>query len=523
LATAPGAQLSDEERLAQLGYKQDLERRMSGFQNFAISFTIISILSGALTLYGTGINYGGPMQQAIGWPIVSIFVLIVALSMAELASAFPTAGGLYWWASRLGGPIWGWFTGWFNLIGQIAITAGIDYGAATFTTALLGLLFDYNTDNAHIIYVYAAILIAHALLNILNVRLVGFLNHVSAYWHVVGVAVIAAVLIFVPDHHNSVSYVFTTTLNNSGLSGVGFFFIFLLGFLQAQYTYTGYDASAHMSEETREASMSAAKGVVNSVLVSAIAGYVLIMSLTFAITNLDDVASGGSRGSATFSAVAVFEQALGNTMVEILLAIAVVGQFFCGMSAITSASRMLYAFSRDRAVPGHRFWSRLNKQHVPAHAVVLIAALAFLLALPAYSGNAFFVYAAVTSVATIGLYVAYIIPVYLRFRAGNSFETGPWNLGRWYKVINVIAMLWVLFICILFILPVTDTAVWWNGNFDYKTANYAPIVFLVVIVGVAIWWMLSARKWFKGPIRNVDEEIADPMDPDKPLTAPGPA
>jgi amino acid transporter len=516
-------QVSDEDRLAQLGYKQELERRMSGFQNFAISFTIISILSGALTLYGTGINYGGPMQQAIGWPIVSFFVLIVALSMAELASAYPTAGGLYWWASKLGGPVWGWFTGWFNLIGQVAITAGIDYGAATFTTALMGLLFDYNTDNPHIIYVYAVILAAHALLNILNVRLVGVLNHVSAYWHVVGVAVFALVLIIVPDHHNSASFVFTKTLNNSGLSGVGFFFIFLLGFLQAQYTYTGYDASAHMSEETREASRSAAKGVVNSVLVSAIAGYVLILSLTFAITDLKDVAAGGARGSATFSAVAVLEQALSNTGVEILLAIAVVGQFFCGMSAITSASRMLYAFSRDRAVPGHRFWARLNRQHVPAYAVALIAVLAFILALPAYSGNAFFVYAAVTSVATIGLYVAYIIPIYLRFRAGGSFETGPWNLGRWAKPINIIAMLWVLFICVLFIMPVTDTAVPWKHGFDYKTANYAPLVFIVVIIAVAVWWMTSAKKWFKGPIRNIDDEIADPMDPDKPLADPNPA
>src|SRR5689334_13225431 len=283
----------DERRLAELGYKQELNRRMTGFQNFALSFTIISILSGALTLYGTGINYGGPMQQAIGWPIVSLFVLIVALSMAELASAFPTAGGLYWWASRLGGPVWGWFTGWFNLIGQIAITAGIDYGAAIFTTALLNLKWNYNNDNHHIMYVYIAILVLHALLNIFSIRLVGILNHVSAYWHVVGVAVIALVLIFAPDHHNSVSFVFTKTLNNSGLTGVGFFFIFLLGFLQAQYTYTGYDASAHMSEETRQASISAAKGVVNSILVSAVAGYVLIMALTFSIKDLGAVADSG--------------------------------------------------------------------------------------------------------------------------------------------------------------------------------------------------------------------------------------
>jgi amino acid transporter len=518
LATAPGAQITDEERLAELGYKQDLERRMSGFQNFAISFTIISILSGALTLYYQGINYGGPRQEAIGWPIVSLFVLIVGLSMAELASAYPTAGGLYWWASRLGGAVWGWFTGWFNLIGQVAITAGIDYGAATFTTALLNLWFNYNNDSKHIIYVYFVILAAHALLNILNVRLVGFLNHVSAYWHVLGVAVIAAVLIISPSHHQTVGWVFGTTVNNSGLSGVAFFFVFLLGFLQAQYTYTGYDASAHMSEETREAARSAAKGVVNSILVSAVAGYVLIMALTFAIQDLKGVEAAG-----TFAAVAVLQQALSNGLAEFLLFIAVVGQFFCGMSAVTSASRMLYAFSRDRAVPGHGYWSRLNKRHVPAHSVVLICFLAFLLAAPAWSSNTAFVYAAVTSVATIGLYVAYALPIYLRLRTGDAFERGPWHVGRWYKVLNVIALLWVAFICILFIMPLTDTAVPWNSNFDYKTANYAPVAVGIVLVAITVWWHLSAKRWFKGPIRNIDEEIADPMAPDKPLIEPEPA
>jgi amino acid transporter len=514
----------DERRLAELGYKQELNRKMSGFQNFALSFTIISILSGALTLYGTGINYGGPMQQAIGWPIVSIFVMIVALSMAELASAFPTAGGLYWWASRLGSPAWGWFTGWFNLIGQVAITAGIDYGAAIFTTTLLNLVFSYNNDSHHIMYAYVAILILHATLNIFSVRLVGLLNHFSAYWHVVGVAVIALVLIIFPDHHQSVSWVFTKTLNNSGLSGVGFVFIFMLGFLQAQYTYTGYDASAHLSEETHEASRTAAKGVVNSVLVSAIAGWVLILALTFAIKDLDKVA-----GSGQFAVTTLLDQALGKTGAELMLFIAVVGQLFCGMSAITAASRMLFAFSRDRAVPGHRIWSHLNKDHVPSNAVILIAFLAFLLAAPAWSGNTFFVYAAVTSVATIGLYIAYILPVILRLRAGDSFDPGPWSLGRWHKPLNVIAIIWVAFISVLFILPTTDTAVWWNSDFDYKTANYAPVALGVVIIAVGIWWLVSAKHWFKGPIHTIemdelgrvieDTEVPPPTEP-PPATAP---
>src|SRR3954451_25285684 len=300
-------------------------------------------------------------------------------------------------------------------------------------------------------YVYVAILILHATLNIFNVRLVGVLNHVSAYWHVVGVAVIALVLIIFPDHHQSGSFVFTKTVNNSGLTGVGFLFIFFLGFLQAQYTYTCYDASAHLSEETHGASETAAKGVVNSVLVSAVAGYVLILAFTFAITDLNKVADAGQ-----FAAIEVLDQALSKTGAEILLAIAVGGQLFCGMSAVTSASRMLFAFSRDRAVPGSKYWSKLNHHYVPANAVVLICFLAFLLAAPAWSGDAFFVYAAVTSVATIGLYVAYAIPIFLRLRRGDRFDPGPWSLGRWYKPLNVIAILWVVFICILFIVPVTD-------------------------------------------------------------------
>jgi amino acid transporter len=498
-STATRPMTEDEKRLAELGYKQELNRRMTGFQNFALSFTIISILSGALTLYGTGINYGGPIQQAWGWPIVSIFVIIVALSMAELASAFPTAGGLYWWASKLGSPAWGWFTGWFNLVGQVAITAGIDYGAAIFTTTLLNLVFSYGNDTHHIMYVYIAILVVHATLNIFNVRLVGVLNHISAYWHVLGVAVIALVLIIFPDHHQSVSFVFTKTVNNSGLSGVGFAFVFMLGFLQAQYTYTGYDASAHLSEETHEASKSAARGVINSVLVSAVAGYVLILALTFAIKDLNAVAGAGS-----FAVTELLDQALGKTGAELLLFIAVVGQLFCGMSAITSASRMLFAFSRDRAVPGHRIWSHLNKDHVPSNAVMLIAFLALVIALPAWSGNTLFVYAAITSIATIGLYIAYILPIILRLRMGEKFEVGPWNLGRWYKPINIIAIIWVAFISILFIMPVTDTAVPWNSNFDYKTANYAPVALVVVIGAVGIWWLVSAKNWFKGPIQTIE-------------------
>src|SRR6266576_7003013 len=129
----------DEERLAQLGYKQELTRAWSSFTNFAISFTIISVLAGTFTTFGQAWNAGGPVAITIGWPLICLFVLLVAFSMAELTSAFPTAGGPYWWAARLGGAGWSWFTGWFNIVGLVGIVARVGYGAAIFLYVLLGL------------------------------------------------------------------------------------------------------------------------------------------------------------------------------------------------------------------------------------------------------------------------------------------------------------------------------------------------------------------------------------------------
>src|SRR5213592_1521067 len=133
----------DERRLAELGYKQELNRSWSGFQNFAISFTIISILAGCFTTYGQAWNNGGPIAISWGWPLISIPILIIGFCMSELVSAFPTAGGIYWWATKLGGPAWGWFTGWFNLLGLIAILASVDYFCGQFLATLLGV---YNVN-----------------------------------------------------------------------------------------------------------------------------------------------------------------------------------------------------------------------------------------------------------------------------------------------------------------------------------------------------------------------------------------
>jgi amino acid transporter len=193
-----------------------------------------------------------------------------------------------------------------------------------------------------------------------------------------------------------------------------------------------------------------------------------------------------------------------------MLAIIVGAQFYCGMSSITSASRMMYAFSRDRAVPGHQLWRRLNAQRVPYMAAIAIAVLAFLCAFPAYFGtNGAVAYAAVTSIATIGLYIAYAIPIYLRLRLGDKWEPGEWNLGKHYRWIGTVACLWVVFIAILFMAPLSPAGIPWNDNFTWLSVNYAPIAVLGTLLLVGGWWALSANKWFKGPIaQGTPEELA---------------
>jgi len=496
---------SDEALLHRLGYAQVLYREMGGFSNFAISFTIISILAGCLTSYFLAFNYGGPVAITWGWLLVGAFSILVSMAMGEIASSMPTAGALYFWSSKLGNPAWGWFTGWFNLVGQISVTAAIDYGAATFTTALLNLWFPnvISTETPTIFVVFTVIIALHIALNLLNVNLLAQLNTISAWWHMAGVAVVVVVLAVVPQHQ-SVAFVFTETIDNSGFTGVGFGYVFALGLIMSAYTITGYDASAHMSEETRQASRAAATGMVMSVVASVFFGFILLVAITFAVPDVQ-----GTLDAAANAVVYIWTTSLGNAWAEFLLLIAVVAQFFCGTASVTSASRMMFAFSRDRAVPGSRIWRKVARNRVPVNAVLAIGVLAWLIMVP--SLFSYVAYLVATSIAVIGLNIAFALPIILRIRAGASFEAGAWSLGRHYKWVSPLAVAWIAFICIVGILPGAPRAVPGADDFDWELVNYAPITVGAALILFGGWYLISARKWFTGPIREAgsDAELAD--------------
>jgi amino acid transporter len=473
---------------------------MGEFSNFAISFTIISVLAGCLTSYYLAFNYGGPVAITWGWLLVGTLCILVAMAMGEIASAMPVAGALYFWASKLGGPTYGWFTGWFNLVGQIAVTASIDYGAATFTTALLNLWFPaLGTSTTTIFVVYTAIVLLHLIVNLLRVDVLARLYSASAWWHIFGIAMIVVILVVVPTEHQSAAFVFSETINNSGFAGdsfaqPAFWFVFGIGLLMAQYTITGYDASAHMSEETRATSRTAARGMVMSVSASVAIGFVLLVAVTFAVPDVSGTLDAGAN-----AVVYIWTTSMSNAWAAFLLSIAVVAQLFCGTASLTSASRMLFAFSRDGAVPASRLWCKISPHRVPVNAVIAIAALAWALMIPTL-GNGAIGYLVGTSIAVIGLYISYAVPIVLRIRAGRNFERGTWSLGAHYRWIDPLAVAWMAFVCLLFLLPVSPQGIPGADGFDWNVVNYAPITVGAALLLFGGWYLLSARHWFKGPV-----------------------
>lgn len=456
----------DAQELGKLGYAQELFRTMGGFSNFAISFSIISILTGAVTLYGHGLRMGGPAQMSLGWPLVTLFTLAVVCSMAELASALPTSGAMYHWSCKLGGKGWGWFTAWFNIVGQIAAIAGIDYGCALFLTPLIGL--EATTPN--LLMVYAVILASHALINHFGIRLVAWLNDFSVTVHIIGVIVIVGALLFFAPKQPA-SFFFARITSNA--NGYSYWWAFIIGLLQAMWTFTGYDASASVSEETVDPRRRAPWGMVLAVVVSSIVGYLLLIALTLAIKDIPAVLN-----AEVPAVVAILVAALGERAGSLFSALAAMAMWFCGLSAVTWSSRVIWAFSRDEGLPVSRVWRHVSPKHLtPAPAIWLCAIVAFLAAV--YSEA----YAVVTSISTIGLYISYILPVWLNWRAGSKTERGPWNLGRYSRAINVVAILWVIFLSVILCLAEERT---WKSM-------------IVMTAALALWYGLHERRRFKGP------------------------
>jgi amino acid transporter len=521
----------DAEDLKRLGYAQQLFREMGGFSNFAVSFSVISILTGAVLLYGYGLKFAGPIVNTVGWPLVSLLTLTIAASMAELASAYPTAGGLYFWAFRLGGRGWAWTTAWLNMVGQVTITAGINVAAAIYmigaATRIAGLtadarvpIFGSVTNWYFQLFVMVLIMIPQVVINVYGIRLTARLNDFSVWWHIGGVVLIVVLMGFFAAHRNPVGFLFRfenvvnpLDASSAELPGgrvgpalvVGdwkipsplfamfpgladayraapFLLVFSLALLQAQWTYTGYDASAHMAEETMMARKNSAWGIFLSVAVSAVVGLVLLVVLTWSIPS-GDVAAAASQ---TYPVLYIVDNNLSRAAANVIAIVIGGAMWLCGCSSISSMGRMWYAFARDGGMPGSRWIRRVSPRWgTPVHSIVITSVLCVLISLYAAA------FTVLTSISTITLYLAYGIPILLnlrnRLRRRGEFTTpttAAWSLKGFGNAIGVVALAWIALITIIFSLPPNELVLW------------TMVAFALLLLA---YWLGDARRRFRGP------------------------
>jgi amino acid transporter len=473
-----------------MGYAQELRRGMSVFSNFAISFSIICILAGGITSFQLGFGSVGGASIGLGWPLAAAFAMIVAASMAQIASAYPTAGGLYHWASILGGRGWGWVTAWLNLVGLIFVVASVNVGVWQLALNLLGPVVGLDPSTFGVpAQIVAVVLITatQALFNHIGIKITSRLTDFSGYL-IFAVAAVLTIALLATAH----SIDFTRLFTFSNFTGTNFpgdpasavwpvntstLVAFALGLLLPAYTITGFDASAHTSEETVNAQHSVPKGMLNAVFWSALFGYIMVCAFVLAMPNVTD---GAKQGAGVFTWI-MGQSSMPAALKTLLYVGIVIANYLCGLAGLTSTSRMVFAFARDGGLPASHFLRHVSHRfRTPAHAVWLSAILAVAVTLytPAF--------ATLAAGCAVFLYLSYASPVVAGFFAeGKTWNTfGPFSLGKWSKPFAVVTGIGAAVLLLLGLQPPN------NGLVIY-CIGFAALL--------AIGWFTIAQKRFPGP------------------------
>ncbi|KAI0717739.1 APC amino acid permease [Cerioporus squamosus] len=515
-------QIADEELLASLGYKQEFQRAFTGLEvsispidrrslrrhsvaTFGIAFSIIGLLPSIASVLVYSIPDGGPSAMVWGWLVASIFILFVGMSMAELASAAPTSGGLYFWTHSLSSPRWrnllAWIVGYANTIGSIASVASIDWGCAVQITAAasIGSGQTFTATNAQTFGVYAAVVLSHAVICCLGTRVLARLQTVYV---VLNVMLCLAVIIALPaatpkEFRNNASYALGNFTNVSGWPDG---FAFMLSFLSPLWTICSFDSSVHISEEASNAATAVPWAIVYAIGIAGVLGWAINVALAFCMgTDLD----------------AILNSPIGQPMAEIFLnsfgqkgtlalwSIVVLVQYMMGSSMLLAASRQSFAFSRDGALPFSNWLYRMNAYtHTPVNTVWFVAISSILLGLLAFAGDS--AINAIFSMSITALYVAYAIPIAARFLGDNDFAPGPFNLGWFSMPCATISVLWMAFMGTVFLFPTSPGPA-------VADMNYTVVVLGGVMLLSVVWYYFpkyGGVHWFTGPIPTIDQRTA---------------
>ncbi len=481
----------DTKVLHSMGYAQELERRMSSFSNFAISFSIICILSGGINSLAQATSGAGGAAIGIGWPLGCFVSLVFAVGMAQISSAYPTAGGLYHWGSILGNRFTGWLTAWFNLLGLVTVLGAINVGTYYFFMGSFGTPYFGLTDDITVRILFLVVITGlQAIVNHMGIGLTAKLTDFSGYLIFATAIALSVTCLAVADTYEF-GRLFTFA-NYSGEAGGNVWpatsgtWVFLLGLLLPIYTITGYDASAHTSEETVKAATAVPRGMISSVLWSALFGYIMLCAFVLMLPNMDEAAKQGWN---------VFFWGMDtqvNPVIKDILYLAIlVCQWLCGLATVTSVSRMIFAFSRDGGLPASKMLAKVSPKYrtpVAATWTGSILSVLFVWGSSLVTIAETPVYTIVVSCTVIFLFFSFAIPITLGLFAWGTSKwdkMGPWNLGE--GVFKLFAVLTILAMILIFVLGIQPP----NGP-----ALYVTVGFLIV---TGIVWFGFEKSRFKGP------------------------
>ncbi|KAF9489100.1 APC amino acid permease [Pleurotus eryngii] len=521
-------QLADEQLLAQLGYKQEFQRAFSPLECFGIAFSIIGLLPSIASVMFNSIPNGGPAAMVWGWAVASVFILFVGMAMAELGSAAPTSGGLYFWTYSLSSPRWRnllcWIVGYANTIGSIAALASIDWGCAVqiLAAASIGTDESYSPSDAQTLGVYAAVVLSHAVLCGLATPVLARLQTVYVVLNVVWVshqytlvsqsfsinlipptrlcfAIIIALPIATPsEFKNTASYALGDFTNMNGWPNG---YAFILSFLAPLWTIGSFDSAVHISEEASNAATAVPWAIINAVGIAGILGTAINISLAFCMgTDLDAIVNSPiGQPMAT-----IFFNSFGEKATLGVWSIVVLVQYMMGSSMLLAASRQTFAFARDGALPFSSWLYRMNSYtKTPVNTVWFVAGCSILLGLLALAGET--AISAVFSISITASYVAYAIPIAARFLGDNDFKPGPFSLGVFSLPVGIVAVLFMFFMVIVFLFPTTPQT-------DAPDMNYTVVVMGGVLFLSIVWYYLPVYggvHWFTGPISNIGDGVGE--------------
>ncbi|KAJ7230536.1 amino acid transporter, partial [Mycena pura] len=481
----------DTAKLAELGYKSEFKREFSLLETCAFSFSIMGIVASVSSTLSFGLFNGGHVGFVWGWFIPCFFVMFVALSMAEMAASMPTSAGLYYFSAKLApekhAPLASWITGWANITGQVALVCSIDFTCAQMITTAIAV----GSDGTQVLSLAAtygilvAILISHGIVCSAATKILARLNLVYVVINVgTTLAAIIALLVVSGDNKVSTKDAFTLFENNSGWTHNGWPFV--LAFTAPMWTLTGCK-----SLETSNAGRAAPIAILVGVGATASFGWLLLIATSFAVPSIGDLVG----TTLPLPMGQVFLDVLGKRGMLVIWSFII---YVTGAAQGVDASRVVFAFSRDNALPGSRWWKKMSSNAVPVYAVWFVMFWSAILGLLGFSVTAL---TSLAGASVIGLYTSYAAPILLRITSGrNKLEPGPFSLGRWSTPIGAIAIAWVSFMVIVLIFPPGQTV-------TPASMNYAVLIVMFVFIFASISWVASAHKWFNGPVRTVEEAM----------------